>query len=167
MMPADQPNTVKMTDSNPLVGLHYYAVNVTRYTGVRSDPTESWWPSAFHTGLDIFRKGGHRLTSDYSAPVTVYTGPGDLSVTLDGLEPDPDPHKDIVYYSDAGNGVLYKIENSGSGLRTLFGSGGFKPSYRRSPDYPIRLAIDSAGSLYCDNNASNDFSVVVCSVCAT
>ena len=157
MVPADQPNTVKMTDSNPLVGLHYYAVNVTRYTGVRSDPTESWWPSAFHTGLDIFRKGGHRLTSDYSAPVTVYTGPGDLSVTLDGLEPDPDPYKDIVYYSDAGNGVLYKIENSGSGPRTLFASGGFKPSFRDGRQIiQYGLAIDSSGSLYCDNNASND-----------
>jgi len=157
ILPTLEPTVVNITDPAPLTGLHFYAVNVTRYTGVRSDPTESWWPLAFHTGLEIFRKGGYRLAGDYSASVNVYTGPGDLSITLDALEPDPDPYKDIVYYSDAGNGVLYKIENSGSGTRTPFASGGFKPSYRDGRQIiQYGLAIDSAGNLYCDNNASND-----------
>lgn len=156
VLPADQPDMVKMIDPEPLVGLHFYAVNVTRCTRPRSGSSASWWPLTFSGGLNVFEKTGRRLTSDYSAPVNAYTGPGDLSVTLDGLEPDPDPRKDIVYYSDAGNGVLYKIENSGSGPRTLFASGGFAPSYRDGRQIiQYGLAIDSLGNLYCNNNASN------------
>jgi hypothetical protein len=155
--PADQPEYLKITDPSPLIGLHFYAVNVTRYWGLREDPTESWWPAAFASGLHIFAKAGYRVTSDYSAPINVYTGPGDLSVSLDGLEPDPDPLKDVVYYSDASKGILYKIENSGSGPRSIFGYGGFKPSFREGRQIvQYGLAIDSDGNLYSNNNASNE-----------
>ena len=53
--------------------------------------------------------------------------------------------------------MLYQINNSGSGTRTPFASGGFKPSFRDGRQIiQYGLAIDSEGDLYCDNNASND-----------
>jgi sugar lactone lactonase YvrE len=88
-------------------------------------------------------------------------GPIDFSVTLDGVEVDPDPDKDTVYYSDAGAGVLYRIERpgigTGGGTRTKFANAGFKRSFRDGREIEqVGLAIDLGGNLYCDNAASDD-----------
>ena len=144
------------SDPDPLNGTYFYAISTTRFTG-RVQYTESWWPAAFQGALNIFAKGGRRLTSDYSAPATVYVGPGDVAVTFDGLEVDPDYSVDgIVYYSDAGNGVLYGIGDWGRGERFQFAEAGFKPSFRAGREIiQYGLGVDSLGNLYCDNAASD------------
>jgi len=142
-------------DAAPLNGTNFYAVNVTR-AEERGVVAESWWPGAFRGALNIFAKGRRRLVSDYSAPASVYVGPGDVTVTFDGLEVHPDWEKGLVYYSDAGNGVLYGIDDWGRGERVLFANAGFKPSFRDGREIEqYGLAVDSQGNLYCDNAASD------------
>jgi sugar lactone lactonase YvrE len=95
--------------------------------------------------------------------MSLYLGPIDFSVTLDGIEVDPDPDQDVVYYSDAGAGALYKLVRPGMGVgtpskeRIPFAETGFKSTFRDGRQIvQTGLAIDSRANLYCDNAASDD-----------
>jgi PKD domain/Carboxypeptidase regulatory-like domain/K319L-like, PKD domain/Bacterial Ig domain len=147
-----------MKDTEPLLGTHLYAVNVTRYTGAARDDkkdTHSWWPAAFATSVTAFTNGRDRLTSDYSESMAVYAGPGDFAATIDGLEVHPDESLNIVYYSDAETGKFWAIDIE-TGRRDVFANAGFKQSPRDGRTIVQNgLAIDRNGNLYTDNAASD------------
>lgn len=155
-----------LVDPDPPDGTSFYSLRATRYRGIDPDvggPGGDWWPASFAGAKSVFAFGARRLMSDFSAPRSLYKGPLDFSVTLDAIEVDPDPDRDIAYYSDAELGAFFQLIAPGSGVgtrgasRIRFADAGFKPSMRDGRlIVQAGLAIDSVGNLYAANPASED-----------
>ena len=162
----DGGDDLLLVDPDPPDGTSFYSLRATRYQGVDPDvggPGGDWWPASFAGAKSVFAFGARRLMSDFSAPRSLYVGPLDFSVTLDGIEVDPDPERDIAYYSDAELGAFYQLIAPGSGVgtrgasRIRFADAGFKASLRDGRlIVQAGLAIDSLGNLYAANPASED-----------
>ena len=137
----------------------FYAVTVTRFRGasdgVRADQLANavpWWnyplSGRFDPGgmMALHTKAQHMLVSDYSAPEVVTVNANGVQVRSDGLE--IDPKTGLAYYSDTKSRQIFRVDLGLVGSRQLFTVPNFKNAQNG-------LAIDSDGSLYSNNEASN------------
>jgi hypothetical protein len=171
-------NPLEVVDPNPVPGkINYYDMMVTRLVGMKTElagtddnlgSTMDWsagvLPSAtfqvnktdvLGTGVlmtavsPVFSlaNGIKQLTSDFSGMISSYAG-DTPDAAADEVE--VDPVKGFVYHSDLFNKALFRSEWAGEHfLRTTkLADTGFK-------DSQVGLALDAAGNLYTDNQASD------------
>ena len=138
----------------------FYALTATRFQssadGIREDQLRNavpWWNYAFGGRVDpgglmaLHTKAQHMFVSDYSAPKVLTVDASGAEVRSDGLE--IDPKTGVAYYGDARKGQIFRVDLGLEGSRRLFAATNFKNNEQ------IGLAVDSDGSLYSNNGASN------------
>ena len=147
-------NSLLLFDPNPPSGTHFYSITETRLvSGARSlseyelNLMKPWWEEPIQ-GRDYFHvaKTTKKLTSDYSEPVVITVGPSDANVRITELE--LDPNTDDAYYSDPRRRQLIRVSDQGTGIREVFADTQFVPPGQKG------LAVDTNGSLYCVNTAT-------------
>jgi hypothetical protein len=138
----------------------FYALTATRFQssadGIREDQLRNavpWWNYALGGRIDpgglmaLHTKAQHMFVSDYSAPKVLTVDASGVEVRNDGLE--IDPKTGVAYYSDTKKGQIFRVDLGLDGSRRLFTVPNFKNNEQ------IGLAVDSDGSLYSNNGASN------------
>ncbi len=135
----------------------FYAITLTRLFTIDQTVTQDqleaavpWWTDKL-TGkanpFATFYKSKSGLVSDYSEPVVVSVGSEGVPVKIDGIE--VDRNTGDVFASDTDSGNIFRIDNGGAGRHTVFAPTNFKAPGQTG------LAIDSTGTLYTDNAASD------------
>jgi hypothetical protein len=140
----------------------FYAVTVTKFSSAadatRADVLERavpWWNFPLGGRIDagglaaLHNRTKHQFVSDYSEPQVVTVNASGEKVTSDGVEVDRTTGD--VYYSVLPDGsdikTFFKFAADDLNTRSAFSSTGFKGR-------TAGLAIDSAGTLYSNNPAS-------------